>query len=127
MSTEWIKPGADIAVYVRGNDGDRRLRRLKVARVATKSFTVTGVDERFNLETMATKTIGGSWSGWQYRATRPDSEQAAAVATRDERDRLRGAAYFYLSGSVDDLTRVDAAIKELREWRAVLVKDGGVS
>ena len=126
MSHEWGKPGADIGVYVDNRDGAHRLQRYKVRTVAAKSFTVGGIEARFQVATMSTKESGGYW-GWKYVAVHPDSETATEVADRDSRDGKRSKARQFLSSySVDDLAKVDEAIQVLREWRAVLVQ-GGVS
>lgn len=125
MNQDWIKPGADIAVYVDSRDGKHRLQQRKVKTVAATSFTVENIGDRFRLATMSTRGSGGYWSH-RYVAVHPDSEEAAIVADRDNRDRVRSAANYYLGGSrVDSLEKVDTAIKELQEWRAILASEYG--
>lgn len=125
--TDWIKPGADIAVYIDGREGPHDLQQHKVRTVAAKSFTIEGIGERFQLATMSTKDSGG-YFGWKHVAVHPDSETAIAVADLDERKAKRSKARQLLGNhSTDDLAKVDEAIQALREWRAVLVNGGGVS
>jgi hypothetical protein len=115
MSQDWIKPGAEIAVYTHDRYGKNRLQQKKIATVAAKSFTVEGITDRFRLDTMAI--------GRCYKATRPGSEEALAVADRDNRNAVRSDARAYLHNDVDSLKHVDEAIKSLQEWRALLVAE----
>lgn len=123
MSTEWIQPGAPIAVYIDGRDGDRRLRMSKVKRVASKSFTVEDIKERFRLDTLNTKTIGGTYDNWRYVAVHPDSDEAMQVSERDRRDRAKTKVWRYLHNDADSLEQVDQAIQALTEWRTLLAPE----
>lgn len=116
----WIVAGAPIAVYVDGRDGCHRLRHTTVKSVATKSFLVEGIIERFKLDTMETKDLGGTWNRWNYTAAHPSSDIVREVAERDQRDRLRASVRPYLNNGCESLAAVDDAIERLQAWRAVL-------
>lgn len=121
--TSWVKPGADIAIYVSGREGAHGLRLRKVLKVAAQSFTVEGIEERFKFDQMRSKSIGGTWKSWHYVAVHPDSAQAAKVAARDRRDRLKTRVFPYLHNDVESLEKVDAAIRELQQWRDLLISE----
>lgn len=121
--TDWVKPGASIAVYVDGREGRNRLRHTTVKSVAAKSFLVEGIIHRFQFDTMETKDLGGAWNRWNYVAAHPDSDIVRDVGERDKRDRQRASARPYLTNGVDSLEKVDEAIRELTAWRAVLAAE----
>lgn len=121
--TGWIQPGAAIAVYRKTREGSRDLQHLKVARVAQKSFTVEGIDDRFGLASLQTKGTGGTWYTANYVATRPGSPDALRVADGDNRRRVWAKVFPYLHNDSESLDKVDQAIRELTEWRALLASE----
>lgn len=73
---EWIKPGAEIVIYVnRHGDVAPDFCVTKVRTVAKQSFTVQQVDDRFRLSTLSTKDFGSSWNSWCFRAVPVGSEK----------------------------------------------------
>ncbi len=121
--SDWIKPGAAIAVYQCGRDGSHGLKLTTVDRVAGQSFTTVSPAERFKLSTFETKRFGSTWDRWYFAATHPDSATAARVAAADKRARMRTSVWPYLNNGCESLEEVDRAIRELTEWRALLASE----
>lgn len=123
MSTEWIQPGAPIAVYIKDWQGARQLFYTTVARVAKRSFRVDQLDERFSLDTLQTPSTGASFLRARYVATHPDSEQANLIREHDRRERAKTKVRRYLHNDADSLEQVDQAIQALTEWRTLLTPE----
>lgn len=122
----WIVPGAEVVVYSTGsNPGPRRSTVLKVA---SQSFTVAGTHEplRIQLDTLASKRMGGTWERWYYMVAHPDSEKARELAERERIRRLRSAAHsaaeeWRAGGGSKDPAKVDAVIAAFTAYRETLL------
>lgn len=122
--TDWIKPGADILVYLEYGDNQVALYPTKVLVVAKQSFTVEAVGTRINLATMASKNTGSGWHPSVYKATRPDSKTARALNVKIIRSRVERAAIAVVGYPIaTNPEQLDAAIKALTEWRDYLATE----
>lgn len=84
---EWIKPGAEIVVYQSRDGQASDPVKTTVKTRAKKSFTVEGVEDRFNLDRMETTPRGGGvWSSaTRWVALYPGSEYARTLFERDRK------------------------------------------
>ena len=62
-ATDWIAPGAPVVIYWDTRDDKHPTFHVTtIKRIAGQSFTVEQVDERFKLDTLATKRVTHGWS-----------------------------------------------------------------
>lgn len=125
-NTDWIKPGAEVVIQVRGRRPPRAIRTT-VARVAAKSFTVVGETLRFKLETLSTATQGSNWDPWRIVALHPESQEARRALEDAAVNGLQSAAIKAVNlwdryGEPRDVSKIDAAILALTRYRDALRK-----
>ena len=131
--TSWIKPGVEVVAY--RHDGTRSdsptVMKTTVRTVAAKSFTLTDLDERIKLETLRTKTLGGTWNLYWWEVIRPDSEQARQLFERKRLTALEMKAFtavkHWNTGSGRrNVNLIDDAIEALTKLRSALgIQEGG--
>lgn len=133
IDTSWVAAGAKVVVYRQDRDWRTRPRvhLTTVAKVAAKSFTVDGLDERIRLDTLKSKSYGGKWDQWEWVALHPDSELSADLLAIQRLNRLANLAH---QAVVDwntgkdrrDVEKVDAVITAFRRFRSALgIQEGG--
>lgn len=84
VDNSWIKPGVEVVAY--RHDGGRSdnptVMKTTVRTVAAKSFTLVDLDERIKLDSLRTKTLGGTWNLYWWEVIHPGSEQARQLFDR---------------------------------------------
>jgi hypothetical protein len=126
IDSSWIKPGVEVVVICCGSRQSPNPRRTTVLKVATQSFTVDGMPDRFKLTNLRGKSVG-DWT-WYHQVVKPDSVMARRAFDDERLTRKRNAAITAVArwntgDGRDDLAKVDAAIDALRVFRAA-VADG---
>jgi len=82
---DWLKPGAEVVTWSdgRGRSGPQHVRTSRVLKVAVKTFTVEGEDNRFSITTLSA-TGGDAWTPGRW--CRPlDDDEARTVLDTDRR------------------------------------------
>lgn len=92
VDTSWITEGAEVVVYRDAMDGARDPVTTTVAKVAAKSFTLDGIDQRISLDGLSSKVVGMQYSGYRYRVIPCDSDKAAALYAAEARQAAMGQA-----------------------------------
>jgi hypothetical protein len=124
-NTSWITPGADIVVYceIYGRPAPS-FHKTTVAKVAAKSFTVTGPHyvPRIRLADLESARQGGSYTGSSWKAIRPDDPRVAtweAMRRRSNRHTLAVTAseeWQRMHGR-NDREKLDALVDALLAYR----------